>query len=188
MDEEEQFNQAFGEHTGISTRCRDEINFLKNNERINDDDILIVDREDADIFTDLAWELLGLYIANNTHLEYLDFDGDDLTDEKMALLFRRLVRSESLTDLDLNCNSFGVEGVRCMVPFIQNSPKLDSIKFSSNDNFNSECFDLVMSALDGKPIKELLHFGGCNITDVSALNVYNIPNLLKLSLSGSIIL
>ena len=182
MDGDEQHEQAFGEHTGIS--CRTEINLIKNNERINDDDVFIVHREDADRFTYLAWELLGRYIANNTHLKYIDFDGAGLTDEKMSLLFRRLVRSESLIDLDLNNNSFGIEGVRSMIPLLQNCPRLSTLFMGSNDDINSECFELLINALNGTSVK-VLYLQDNNIEDISALNRYILPNLHTLNLNGN---
>ena len=36
MDEDEQFNQAFGEHTGIPLGCRDVINLIKSNDTDRD--------------------------------------------------------------------------------------------------------------------------------------------------------
>jgi hypothetical protein len=72
MDEDEQFNQAFGEHTGIVEGCREWIWNIKNN---NDDSTVIHLRSvDADLFTDLAWRLFGRYIANKSNLRKLGLD------------------------------------------------------------------------------------------------------------------
>lgn len=60
-EEERQFNQVFGEHTGLSD-WRERIEGIKDN---NDSEL---DLHLYDDFTDIAWKLLGLYIVNNTHL------------------------------------------------------------------------------------------------------------------------
>jgi len=66
MNEEEQFNQAFGDHTGIHEDCRDDIDNIKdNNDDVSKFELI---SSDAGRFTDLAWELLGRYIANNNRL------------------------------------------------------------------------------------------------------------------------
>ena len=54
----------------------------------------------AERFADQAWQLLGKYIANNTHLDDVDLDGCSLTDQKMYALFSGLVKS-SLSELDI---------------------------------------------------------------------------------------
>jgi len=189
MDEEERlFNQAFGEHTGISQYCREDIRFIKNN--VEGARMLRLGISDARCFTDLAWRLLGQYIiSNDTELSELDLDGCRLTDEKMALLFSELVRSP-LSELDIRNNSFGIDGLRCMVTFLENSTNLSLIDFSrnsksrNNNRFNSECFEVLIKALCGRPIRTL-RLRTCNITDISALDTYSLPNLSSLYLSGN---
>jgi len=66
MDEDELHEQAFGEHTGISPEAQDNIDGMTNRYVIVK--ILRLSRYDCDRFTDLAWRLLGKYIANNSHL------------------------------------------------------------------------------------------------------------------------
>ena len=117
MEEDEQFNQAFGELV-----CREEIKRIKNNK--SDGDHFLLEPEYSNEFTNLAWRLLGRYIANNIYLKKLDFDDCSLTDEKMGVLLGELTSSVSLERLDLDGNEFGVSGVRCMIPLLQNSPNL----------------------------------------------------------------
>ena len=81
MDEDEQFNQAFGEHVNISQACRVTLNHIKNNDAVNTN--FTMDRIDTSRFTDQAWRLLGRYIANNTHLEKVDLHRCGITDQKM---------------------------------------------------------------------------------------------------------
>lgn len=182
MDEDEQFRQAFVEHTGISTRCRDEIRMIKNNDE--DFNMFNLNPHDAVVFTNQAWELLGRYIANNTHLNMVDLGIRGLTNETMTLLFEELTGCASLHHLYLNHNDFGIVGIRCMLPFLESSSTLHTLNLTSCRNVDTDCFELVMSTLDGKSVKEL-YLGGCNITDVSALDTYNLPNLQRLNLSGN---
>ena len=60
--DDENYRAAFGEHTGISSEGRDEINRIKD----NDPDLKKISPRMCDVenFSDLAWELLGGYIAN----------------------------------------------------------------------------------------------------------------------------
>ena len=77
MKIERLFNQAFGEHTGISEDCRESIDDIKNDHQFHDDHQTFNFRlvsTDAERFTDLAWRLLGQYITNATLLDELDFD------------------------------------------------------------------------------------------------------------------
>jgi len=185
MDEDEEFNQAFGEHTGISEDCRDIINLIRNDDldiNILHDNKFGLDGYDVGRFNKQAWTLLGRYIANNTHLNNIYLNNCGLTDEMMALLFKELVRSVSLHELHLDSNNpFGIEGVRSMLPLLSSSPNLSVLYLSGINNINTECFRVLISALDGKSIKEL-YFERCNITDISALDRYNLPNLQELNL------
>jgi len=196
MSEEEQFNQAFGEHTGLCHEVRDYINGIKNNQPnvINE---LKMGSSIAEKFNDLAWKLLGRYIANNTHLEKVDLIQCGITDEKMTLLFGELTHSTSLTHLNLSDNSFGIDGLRHMVPFLQNSPNLSRLQFGRFDifrirrniNFDSDCFELVVQTLHGRPPEGEsligLIIGSCNITDISALDRYTLTNLRSLQLNNN---
>ena len=109
VDEDEQFNQAFGEHTGIDDDVRRDINRIKYNDDILKE--LVLYSEDTENFTNHAWRLLGRYIANNTHLEKINASICRLADEEMASLFSELTKSTSLQQLDLQSNRFGIDGV-----------------------------------------------------------------------------
>lgn len=184
VENELQHRLAFGRYTDvISDECLEEIRMIKNNQP-TDSNVFLLNVEDADEFTDQAWKLLGRYIANNTHLVKIDLDGCHLTDEKMTLFFSELVRSSSLKSLLLGDNEFGIAGVQSMVLFLRNAPNLSNINFFSNNNISKDGFELVISALDGKSVEEL-YFYNCNITDISALDTYNLPNLQRLDLDGN---
>ena len=179
-DYDEQFYQAFGEHTGIDKHIRDEINDIKNNDPGSNE--FILDRSDVDHFTDLSWRLLGRYIANNTHLEELDLNYCDLTNERATLLFGELSSSSSLSELDIRYNRFDIEGLRCMISLLQNSPNLSRLYLNRN-NFNSECFELLVSTLQVSSRIHTLYFEKCNVTNISALETYYLPNLQRLTLA-----
>jgi len=182
--EDEEFNQAFGRHTGISEDCRDSIRRIKNNNQLdeNDEPMFRLD-SDTEHFTVLSWTLLGRYIANNTQLESVDLDSCNLTNVRMGILFSELDKS-SLSELDIRNNPFGISGTRSMIPFLENSPYLSALYFNRNNNINTECFEVLIKALRGKPIFRL-HLPECNITDISALETYNLPNLNRLNLYGN---
>lgn len=181
---EVQHKQSFGEDSGISQYCKNSIALIRDN---NDDLIeFLLGFEDGRVFSDLAWQLLGRYIANNTHLEKVDLDGCGLTDDKMSALFREFTKSCSIITLDLMENNFGLDGVRCMIPFLENSPQLNSLLFGRNANINTECFELLVRTLNGIDRSgEDLYFSGCNIEDISALKVYALPHLRNLYLRGN---
>ena len=69
MSEEEQFNQAFGEHTGISQRRRERINDIRQLAQIKEFSLCPIDN-DVERFSDMAWLLLGRY------LQIKSFEGD----------------------------------------------------------------------------------------------------------------
>ena len=125
MDEDEQFNEAFGEDSFISANCREDITHIKN----NDPDVinLVIRSSDGREVADQAWTLLGRYITNNTHLKEISLDRCELTDEQIISLFSGLISSTSLGYLDLDGNEFGIEGVRSMIPFLQKSPHLTTL-------------------------------------------------------------
>ena len=174
-----QFNEAFGEHTGISANCRHDIYCVKNNDA--NEEMFRMSFRDARQFTDLSWRLLGRYIANSIHLKMVDLSKCGLTDEKMASLFYELKYSNSLTRLDLVINSFGIDGLRSMIPFLKNSPNLSIIYLYRNNNISTDGFELLVQTLHGRPVKKI-YLQSCNITDISALDTYNLPDLQHLNL------
>ena len=148
--EEQEEDKAFGEHTGISPYIRKVIKKIKNN-----------DPNTTKFMTSLA-RVTTKKFTNNTHLTHLDIDGCHLTCINVSALCRELDSVVSLKRLDFkkyaNCishSSFGIDGLRHMVPLLQNSPILSNINFSHNINFNSECFQVLVSALNGKPVEKL---------------------------------
>ena len=100
-----QVEKAFGVHTGISYRCRKEINRIKD----NDPDLTEFSPSisDAESFTDSEWELLSGYIAKNEYLQKIGLNGglpglSNLgTDSNISLLFRELANGGPLQRLDL---------------------------------------------------------------------------------------
>jgi hypothetical protein len=103
--------------------------------------------------TDEKWEELGRDVSNNSCLEELDIN-DTLSDQRMSFFFRGLTRSTSIKNVDLMDNGFGFEGVRNMLPFLQNTNNLRELNVSGN-NITSEGFKLLWGALRDSPIKEL---------------------------------
>lgn len=179
-EEDEQFRQVFNGECDITETCLDTVINIKNNHPSTTD--LFVNSIN-DHFTSLGWRLLGRYIANNIHLDEVKLINFSITDGVIVSLFSELVRSSSLKEMSLQSNQFGIEGVRSMVGFLENSP-LNTLLIHGNSNINTECFELLINALNGKSI-EYLTFWECNITDISALDTYTLPNLIKLNLSGN---
>jgi len=144
-EDQEQFNQAFGEHTGISQRLRECINDIRQLAQIEKFTLYLSNAEvfqTWECFSDMAWILLGRYIGNNNHLKEMDLYNCNITNENMTLLFNGLAKS-SLSKLDLKSNPFGVNGVRCMVGFLQNSPQLICLDFG-NTNISTKGFALLI--------------------------------------------
>jgi len=185
-EEDDQFYHAFGEHTGISKDCRDLINRIKNNakDEYGDSD-LEIDTFNAENFTDMAWRLLGRYIANNIHLSELNFDDCGITDVIASLLFRELVSTSSkFKFLHITGSSFGIDGLRCMVPLLQNSERLLYINFNNNNNLNSECFELLIKTIRGRQVRKLF-LQRCSIEHISVLETHTPLNLLTLHLENN---
>jgi len=189
---EAQHEQAFGEFVYMSENLRENINWVKNNNPNYKHFRMVAD--DVASLSELAWQLLGRYIANNTHLEVIQLTKCGLTDNHLSLLFRELVRSESITDIDLSnfnptihdahFNQVGLVGIQSMVPFLQNSPKLSGINLNWLNTIGGEPFDALINALDGGPIEEL-HLRRCSMTDISVLGNVKLPYLKKIDLKGN---
>ena len=146
-------------------------------------DKLFVEWRDATKFSDLAWRLIGRYIANNTHLKYLDIR-NALCDSKASMLFSELVGSSSLKSLNFFANNFGTTGIQRMVRFFQNSPNLSFIDLSYSNHINTAAFEVLVNALDGKCVKKL-DLINCCIDDVSALGNVTLPHLQTLNLNDN---
>ena len=184
--DDDNYRQAFGEHTGISAECRDEINQIGD----NDPDLteFYLESDDAEEFTDLAWELLGGYIANNDHLTDVDLADCHLNDVKMSFLFKNWTRAKSLSKLDLSANNFGIDGIQSMVPFLKNARNISELDITRNHNINAECFRLLVDALhSGGGTIEALRMWRCSIDDITELENYSLPRLKIFSLSHNTI-
>ena len=70
-EDDEQFNQSFGEHTGISKVLRNYINDARQLSSPRAKSFSLY-HYDTRRFTNQAWRLLGRYIANNNRLEKVD--------------------------------------------------------------------------------------------------------------------
>jgi len=117
-----------------------------------------------------AWEEIGQDITNNTHLEELTLWESVLNEQKMTSLFRGLTGSNSIKRISLSGDEqiFGVEGVRSMVPFLQNASNLKKLNVSEN-NIGSEGFNLLMRALSNSPIQEL-QCNSCGIESIEMMS------------------
>ena len=140
------------------------------------------------------WEQLGLGISSNNHvreLELRSYTGAHielrvtLNDETMSSFFRGLTGSNSIEEVRLMYNDFGVEGARSMVPFLQNASNLTSLNFTGN-NIGSEGFNLLWRALRDSPI-EMLSCCRCNIKSIQIDGDHVLKNLAKLFLYDNMI-
>jgi Ran GTPase-activating protein (RanGAP) involved in mRNA processing and transport len=111
------------------------------------------DREYVRDMTDGNWEEIGRYINNNTYLRKLCFIAS-LNNQKMTALFRLLTRGNSIKEISLRRNEFGLDGVRSMVPFLQNAGNLKLVDVSRN-NIGSDGFNTLFRALCDSPIEDL---------------------------------
>jgi Ran GTPase-activating protein (RanGAP) involved in mRNA processing and transport len=170
--EDVEFCKAFfgiGEHSSsmkyVTKGCREHINRIRNNS--DNVEVFQLMQNNARQFTDTAWNLLGRYITSNNHLKQITLSRCGITDDKMTLLFNELACSTSLKDLYLSGNFFGREGMQSMISLLQNSPQLirllTLVAIPIDTNVNTECFEVVVSALHNRGIKRL-NFGNCNIT------------------------
>ena len=179
-EDDENYCAAFGEYTDVSLDCRDEVNQIKNNDPALT--AFHLSPNDAEQFTDLAWELMGGYIANNVHLDDIDLEGVQLTDSKISLLFRGLAEGGPLKVLDLAENNFGIDGIRSMVPFLTNARNLRTLSIGENSNINTECFSLLVEALHvGGTIEKML-LNSCGVDDITALDQFLLPHIRILDL------
>ena len=190
MDEDEQFQLAFGEQTQIrnSTTLERYIHEIKNNGPNRNE--FNLQYHYIPWFSDLALELIGRYIARNTHLRTINLNF--LVDRKastISKLFQGLSQGHVLEELFLEDNDMGTDDIRNIVPLLRNSPKLSHLHLSGN-RLNTEGFEVLMNALDGGPI-EVLYLNSCSTTggggieNISALGNYATLHLRELHLAGN---
>ena len=111
MDEDEQFQLTFGDQTDIRQHVRDEIDDIRNN---NANCIeFSLQFQYLSKFSDLALELIGRYIASNTHLKVINLSNFSLNDSTISNIFRRLSQGHQvLEELHLIENQIGPNGIR----------------------------------------------------------------------------
>ncbi|KAK1746334.1 leucine-rich repeat protein, partial [Skeletonema marinoi] len=133
--------------------------------------------------TDEEWEELGRDMSNNTHLEDVHLDDGALNDHKISFLFRGLTKSNSIEDINFCSNALSVQGVRSMVPFLQNAANFSSMYLVYN-NLLSEGFNELFRALRNNPI-EILNCSYCGICSIQ-IDIASFPrNLTYLMLNGN---
>ena len=175
---------AFGEYTGLCADTGDEINQIKANDPAFTE-FCLYDR-DAKKFSDLSWELLGSYIAQNEHLDIINLVGCNLTDSEMSLLFRNWTRSDSLKEVNISGNMIGIVGIRSMVSFLKNARNLRELCIGDNRDTNTECFRVLVEALhSGGGTIEALRLWSDKIEDITALERYPLPHLRYLVLDNN---
>eukprot|EP00984_Skeletonema_dohrnii_P013690 scaffold5689_cov122-Skeletonema_dohrnii-CCMP3373.AAC.4 len=121
-------------------------------------------------------ERLGEVIASNSHLVELSFDHGSLDDKTLSPIFWGLTRSNSIKSLSLKDNRLSVDGVRSMVPFLQNSNNLLRLDLDNN-NLQSEGFNELFGALRDSPI-ETLTCSDCGI-DFVEIEINAFPKKLE---------
>ena len=140
---------------------------------------------DVENFTNLAWELLGGYIADNDYVEYINLSQCRLTDSNVAPLFGGLANAGPLKKLLLSYNNFGIDGIRSMVPLLTNAPNLTTVRIGFNTNISTECFRILVEALQIGGTIEILRLSGCGIDDITALEHHTLTCLRSLYLNSN---
>jgi len=137
-----------------------------------------------EIFSQLAWKKLGYYIARNDQLECVSLRRCNLDDTNMSAFFDGAARNKQIKVLTLHFNSFGVDGMRSLVPFLQNShDNLTSLNVSGN-NIETDGFWWLMHGLGNGNI-EKLNLRHCGLSDISIFGKHYLPNLQVLYLSDN---
>lgn len=130
----------------------------------------------------LVWELLGRYIANNNHLKTFQLS-TAIDNKNLAALFQETRKNNSIKELDLHSSSMGVDGLQCVIPFLEKSTQLTSLNLSTNQ-VGTEGFELLVNALNRGPIEELI-LDCCGIESIAALENCTLPKFHKLVLNAN---
>eukprot|EP00986_Skeletonema_menzelii_P019963 scaffold29755_cov154-Skeletonema_menzelii.AAC.3 len=138
-----------------------------------------------EVFSYLAWQKLGYYIARNDQLECLSLRRCNLSDENMSAFFHGASRNKQIKVLTLYGNSFGAEGMKSLVPFLQHSHNLTSLNVSGN-NIETDGFWWLLQGLRNGCI-EKLNLRHCELSNMSMLEKQHcyLPNLQVLYLSDN---
>ena len=167
----------------------EEISWYETLQRIkrNDSCVDIIDPVGDDIqnMTGEELEELGKDIADNIHLVDVNLSLGALNDHRTSIFFRGLTKSNSIRFMLLYDNGLSVEGIRSMVPFLQNTNNLTFLDLSDN-NLQSEGFNVLLRALRDSPI-ETLRCNRCDITSIEIDSKLIPRNLEGLHLDGNII-
>lgn len=136
-------------------------------------------------FSYLAWQKLGYYIARNDQLECLSLRRCNLSDENMAAFFHGAARNKRIKVLTLYGNSFGADGMKSLMPFLQYSHNLTSLNVSGN-NIETKGLWWLLEGL-GNGCIEKLNLRHCGLSNMSIFDKANVclPNLQVLYLSDN---
>ena len=178
------FFNLFGNTT---LHCQQKINEIHTNIPLKDVTYggagLTIQQIDSQHISNEAWEVLGSYIAKNNHLEHYNASHLSLTDVQVSSFFKHLNGgSSSLQDYICCNNSIGVDGIKSMMSFLQSSSNLSLISLDGNGGIQNEGFELIMKALDGGNIEDVL-LGWCNIDSILILDTVTLPKLRTLRLA-----
>ena len=132
--------------------------------------------DDLQNMTDEEYEELGRDICNNSHLTKVDLACESLNDHDMSCLFRGLTKSNTINELNLEENGFGIAAVRSMVPFLQNANNLTHLDLADN-NLQTEGFHMLLRALSDSPIEDL--WCQCNGIESVDIDSEHIPKHWK---------
>mmetsp|Transcript_17879 Transcript_17879/g.27172 ORF Transcript_17879/g.27172 Transcript_17879/m.27172 type:complete len:415 (+) Transcript_17879:92-1336(+) len=138
-----------------------------------------------EVFSYLAWQKLGYYIARNDQLECLSLRRCNLSDENMSAFFHGAARNRQIKVLTLYGNSFGADGMKSLMPFLQHSYNLTSLNVSGN-NIETDGFWWLLQGL-GNGCIEKLNLRHCGLSNMSMLEKqqFYLPNLQVLYLSDN---
>ena len=177
-DSDEERSASSDEESSIDVEER----FNTNLRRIKENDPRATDLEGSgedeaiQNMTDEEWEELGSYIAANNYLGVVELSLGALNDHKISYLFRGLTRSNTIKEMLLYDNGLSVDGLRSMLPFLQNSNNLRYLHLYGN-NIQSEGFNLLFRTLSDSPI-EKLRCVNCDIESIE-IDGNEIPKYLK---------
>mmetsp|Transcript_24978 Transcript_24978/g.42799 ORF Transcript_24978/g.42799 Transcript_24978/m.42799 type:complete len:476 (-) Transcript_24978:144-1571(-) len=169
-----------GASNRISRPCKERINRIKNNDPGFID--FVLQSGVANHFSDLAWKLIGRYIAENEYLKSILMRTRLLDDAKMSIFFNELSRGNSvaLKKLELIKADFGINGIRSMVRYLKKS-NLTVLEISHNESINTVCFELLLGSLSGGCI-ESLRLRCCDIDSIAAFENCTLPHLRLLNI------
>ncbi len=134
-----------------------------------------------------TWIRLGWYLAKHDFIEKLEFRGVKfVTDEEVEFMFGSVKWTEkkNIKFLDFSHCSITSQGIERLLPFIEKATKISEFHISGN-NIGRNGFQLIASALDGRPIKKL-SFDDCAVNKiVPIVKRCEFPKLTYVSFSGN---